>query len=256
MSLAPELILILCLIAFTAGFIDAVAGGGGLLTVPALMTAGLPPHIVLGTNKLAATFGSATASWTYYRRKLFDPVFWRRSLIYTAIGALLGTLLVNQIDKQLLEKVLPLIVLFTAVYTLFNRFQPDSQNQLPAEQPGLYWKQRLQGLTLGFYDGVAGPGTGAFWVVSTSALYRLNLLLSSGVARTTNFISNAVSMMTFMLLGQVNYLLGIAMGLCLMLGAYWGARSAIRFGSRFIRPLFILMVMALTVRLVWQAWIA
>ncbi len=77
----------LCAVALVAGFIDAVAGGGGLLTVPALLTAGLPPHLVLGTNKLAATFGSITASVTYYRRKLFDPRFWRTALIFTAIGA-------------------------------------------------------------------------------------------------------------------------------------------------------------------------
>ena len=93
----------LCAVALVAGFIDAVAGGGGLLTVPALLTAGLPPHLVLGTNKLAATFGSITASITYYRRKLFDPQFWRTALLFTAIGATCGTLVVDLISKEWLE---------------------------------------------------------------------------------------------------------------------------------------------------------
>ena len=110
LALDPSVLIILCAVAFSAGFIDAIAGGGGLLTVPALLTAGLPPHMVLGTNKLAATFGSFTASLTYYRKQLFNPRFWRYSLIFTAIGAVLGTVVVDMISKDTLEKVLPLLI--------------------------------------------------------------------------------------------------------------------------------------------------
>lgn len=249
-----NILLILCLAAFVAGFIDAIAGGGGLLTVPALLTAGLPAHMVLGTNKLAATFGSFTASLAYYRKKLFDPKYWQRGLFYTALGAVIGTLVVDQIGKDLLEKMLPLLILLAAIYTLFNRIQPDDKITLPPINRKLFWQQCSQGLTLGFYDGVAGPGAGAFWMVSTMALYRVNLLLASGVARTMNFISNGFSLIAFIALGHVNYTLGIAMGVCLMLGAYIGAHSAIRFGSNFIRPVFICVVIAIALRLVWQAW--
>lgn len=253
-AIEPGLLLILCVVAFSAGFIDAIAGGGGLLTVPALLTAGLPPHMVLGTNKLAATFGSLIASVTYYRKKLFNPTYWRRSLLYTAIGAVLGTVVVDMITKEQLEKILPVLILLAAFYTLFNRLQPDDQLQLPEQNRKLFWQQRLQGLTLGFYDGIAGPGTGAFWMVSTMALYRINLLLTCGVARTMNFISNGFSLVAFIALGHVHFMLGIAMGVCLMAGAYLGAHSAIRFGSRFIRPVFISVVIAIALRLAWQAW--
>jgi len=253
-TLTLELLLLLCSVAFIAGYIDAIAGGGGLLTVPALLTAGLPPHVVLGTNKLAATFGSLTASVTYYRKKLFNPDFWRYSLVFTAIGAILGTLAVDQISTELLEKILPILILFAALYTLFNRMQPDDRLALPEKNRKLYWQQRLQGLTLGFYDGVAGPGAGAFWMVSTMALYKINLLLASGVARTMNFVSNGFSLAAFIILGHVHFTLGIAMGLCLMLGAWLGAHSAIRFGSKFIRPIFISVVIAIAARLAWQAW--
>lgn len=254
LSLEPSVLLLLCAVAFVAGFIDAVAGGGGLLTVPALLTAGLPPHVVLGTNKLAATFGSLTASVTYYRKKLFNPIFWHRSLVYTAIGAVLGTVTVDLISKESLEKILPILILFAAIYTLFNRMQPDDKLQLPPQTPKLFWQQRLQGLTLGFYDGIAGPGAGAFWMVSTMALYRINLLLTCGVARTMNFISNGFSLAAFLVLGHVDVMLGLGMGLCLMLGAWLGAHSAIKFGSRFIRPVFISVVIAIAARLAWQAW--
>ncbi len=250
----PSLLAILCAVAFIAGFIDAIAGGGGLLTVPALLTAGLPPHVVLGTNKLASTFGSFTASLAYYRKKLFNPLYWHRSLLYTAIGAVLGTLVVDMLSKEALEKILPILILFAAVYSLFSRMQPDDKLDLPVADKKLFWQQRVQGVTLGFYDGIAGPGAGAFWMVSTMALYRINLLLTCGVARSMNFVSNGFSLVAFIALGHVNFGLGIAMGLCLMLGAWLGAHSAIKFGGRFIRPVFICVVIAIAVRLAWQAW--
>ena len=253
-ALDPTLLLLLCSVAFLAGFIDAIAGGGGLLTVPALLTAGLPPHLVLGTNKLAATFGSLTASVTYYRKKLFDPSFWRHALIATAVGACAGVLVVDQISKQTLEKVLPVIILIAAIYSLFAKVQADDQFMLPTPTRRHRWTQRLQGFSLGFYDGIAGPGTGSFWMVSTMALYKINLLLTSGVARSMNFVSNGFALVTFAWLGHIHYQLGIAMGLCLMIGSYLGAHTAIRFGSKLIKPLFIIMVIAIATRLIWQTW--
>ncbi|MGY5799011.1 sulfite exporter TauE/SafE family protein [Rheinheimera faecalis] len=244
----------LCAVALVAGFIDAVAGGGGLLTVPALLTAGLPPHLVLGTNKLAATFGSITASVTYYRRQLFDPQFWRTALIFTAIGAICGTLVVDLISKEWLERIIPFFIVIAALYSLVVKMQPDDQLTLPEQTPKHFWQQRAQGFTLGFYDGLAGPGTGSFWMVSTMALYKINLLLTSGVARSMNCVSNIFALVTFAWLGHIYWALGLAMGACLMLGSYFGARSAIRFGSKFIRPLFLTMVLAITARLLWQAW--
>ena len=111
----PSMLIILGLVGFAAGFIDAVAGGGGMLTVPALLSLGLPPHIALGTNKLAATFASSTAAWMYYRKQLFSPSFWRFSFAATLIGATSGTLVVDMISTEWLEKVLPLIILAVAV---------------------------------------------------------------------------------------------------------------------------------------------
>lgn len=252
--LDPTVLALLCAVAFFAGFIDAIAGGGGLLTVPALLTAGLPPHLVLGTNKLAATFGSATASYTYYKKRLFDPVYWRHALVCTAIGACIGVLVVDQIPKQTLEKVLPLVILAAALYSLLGKVQSDDQHDLPQDTPALRWQQRLQGLSLGFYDGIAGPGTGSFWMVSSMALYKINLLLTSGLARSMNFVSNIVALVTFGLLGHIHVTLGLSMGACLMIGSYFGAHTAIRFGSKLIKPLFILMVIGIASRLIWQTW--
>jgi uncharacterized protein len=247
----PLVLLVLLAVAFLAGFIDAIAGGGGLLTLPALLTAGLPPHLVLGTNKLCATFGSATASYTFYRRKLFHPKEWRFALTATAVGAALGAGLAHLIPARWLNQLLPLVVFACGVYLLFGRMPNAPRTDVG---PIARRRQWPQGLTLGFYDGVAGPGTGAFWTVSTMLLYPLDLLKASGVARTMNFVSNGVALAVFIISGQVAWALGVGMGLALMIGAYLGARTAIQGGSKFIRPIFISVVLILSLRLAWQHW--
>ena len=225
-----------------------------MLTVPALLTTGLPPHLVLGTNKLAATFASSTAALTYYRKKLFQPAFWRDAFFATLIGAVLGTLLVDHISTAFLEKLLPLFILATAIYTLFSVQPQNTHNELPTADPKFKAKQWGQGLTLGFYDGMLGPGTGAFWTVSNMSIHKMNILLSSGVAKAMNFTSNLTSMVTFIFLGHIHWELGLLMGSCLMLGAYIGAHSAIKFGASFIKPIFICVVLALSSKLAIEAW--
>lgn len=251
LGMDPGVLLILAMVAFIAGFIDAIAGGGGLLTIPALLTAGLPPHLVLGTNKLCATFGSATASYTFYRRKLFNPGQWRNALLATAIGACIGATIAHWLPAAWLNQMLPAVVLGCGLYLLFGKTPDNSGSQ---DAPIAQRRQWPQGLGLGFYDGVAGPGTGAFWTVSTLLLYPLDLVRASGVARSMNFVSNAMALAVFIVAGQVAWVLGISMGLALMAGAFFGARTAIRGGSKFIRPVFITVVLALTARLAWQHW--
>ena len=249
-----NLLITLCSVGFLAGFIDAVAGGGGMLTIPTLLTAGLPPHLALGTNKLAATFGSFTASYTYYKKQLFNPFFWRFALIATAIGAIIGTLIVNQLSTEFLDKILPVLIISTAIYTLIAKNVVTNCANLPVFSHKIKIKQILQGLTLGFYDGVAGPGTGAFWTASSAILYKMNILVCSGLARSTNFVSNICSLFTFLYIGQVNLVLGLLMGLFIMAGSWVGAHSAIKFGGKFIRPVFIIVVLLLSANLAYKAW--
>lgn len=252
--LEPTTLALLALVAFLAGFIDAVAGGGGMLTVPALLSLGLPPHVALGTNKLAATFASSTAAFTYYRKRLFQPKFWYKAFVATFIGATIGTLAVDAISTDWLEKALPLIILLAALYTIWHKSPPNAGNVLPTACPKLDRKQTIQGFSLGFYDGVAGPGTGAFWTVSSMALYKINILLASGLSKAMNFTSNLTSLVTFAFLGHINWVLGLTMGVCLMAGAYVGAHSAIKFGATFIRPVFVTVVVILAGKLAFDAW--
>ncbi len=247
----PTTLVILAGVAFLAGFIDAIAGGGGLLTIPALLTAGVPPHLALGTNKLSSTFGAAVASYTFYRRKLFQPRQWRNGLIATAIGAALGAWAAHLMPAEWLNRMLPVVVFGCGLYLLFGKTPEAPLDANPRIAQRRQWPQ---GLGLGFYDGVAGPGTGAFWTVSSLLMYPLDLVRASGVARSMNFVSNIVALAVFIASGQVVWLMGLCMGSSLMIGAYFGARTAIGGGAKFIRPVFILVVLALTVSLAWQHW--
>jgi len=250
-----ELWLILCSVAFLAGLIDSIAGGGGMLTIPALLTTGLPPHVALGTNKLAASFGSLTASITFYRKKLFNPYYWRLSVIFTAVGAIIGTITVSYLSVKFLEKYIPVFIIITAFYTMVSKTISINSTNLPLVNFTLKAKQISQGLILGFYDGFAGPGTGAFWTASSTMLYKINILLSSGLARSTNFVSNFCSLLTFFYLGYVNITIGISMGIFIMIGSAIGANWAIKLGNQFIRPIFISVVILMSANLAYHAWI-
>lgn len=252
--LEPSNWALLAIIGLIAGFIDAVVGGGGLLSIPALLTLGMPPHTALGTNKLAASFGSSMAAWTYYKQQLFKPSFWYLAFIATFMGAVLGSFLVYLVDTQWLEKVLPLLIIGIAIYSLLSPTAiSDTHCTAPTQAPNAK-KQWLQGLLLGGYDGFAGPGIGAFWTVSSGSLYRLPLLHSCGLARAMTFTSNITALVIFGYLGQVQWQIGLWMGVCMMLGSFIGARCAIRYGMAFIRPLFIFIVLLIAANLAWSAW--
>ncbi|OQX37720.1 MAG: hypothetical protein B0D91_06215 [Oceanospirillales bacterium LUC14_002_19_P2] len=255
LSMDPGLFAVLSIIAFLAGFVDAVAGGGGLLMIPALLSAGIPPHISLGTNKLSASFGSFMASLTFYRKGIFRPRFWILAACATAIGATMGTFSVDLVSTEWLNRLLPLAVFANGVYMLLHKSnkKDDAVEKNPTQPNRIV--QSLQGLIIGFYDGFAGPGTGSFWAVSNMSFHRLNLLVASGAARAMNFISNIISLLTFAWLGHVNWMLGIGLGLSLMLGSLLGAHSAVRLGSRFIKPVFILVVLAISIHLVIKHWL-
>jgi len=244
--------LLLLLAALVAGMVDAIAGGGGLITLPALLSAGLPPHIALGTNKLAGTFGTFTASRAYIRKGIFKPRIWRAGIAATFVGALAGTLAVWMVSAHALNKLIPALIIAVALYTALRK-RPEFHAGAPDPRPSPRASGAL-GLTLGFYDGFAGPGAGAFWTTAGMAVMGLDIVRASGVARSMNFVSNTVSLAAFVALGLVDYAMGLAMGLALMLGAYIGAHSAIRFGAPFIRPVFVVVVLGIAGRLVWQEW--
>lgn len=238
----------LFLTGFSAGFVDSIAGGGGIITIPVLLNLGLPPQVALGTNKLQATFGSGSAAWHYGQAGLIDWSECRLGIVCTFLGAAGGSLCVQQLDPALLRILIPCLLVAIALYSLL---QPklgatDRDPRLP--RAGFYW---LAGLALGFYDGFFGPGTGSFWVVALVTGLGFNLLRATAHTKVMNFISNLASLLVFIRSGELNWSAGLVMGAGQLIGARLGSRVVIRRGVRFIRPIFIAAALAITGRLLW-----
>ncbi len=247
--IAPWLYPLLFLTGLAAGFVDSIAGGGGLITVPVLMNVGLAPADALGTNKLQATFGSASAAWHYGRAGLIDYRSCLRGVIFTAIGAGIGTALVRWVPQDFLKQSIPWLLMAVALYTLFRRNLGEADVHPRLGLPLFY---TTFGLGIGFYDGFFGPGTGTFWAMAYVTLVGYNLTRATAHTKLMNFTSNGVSLVVFLAAGHAHFGAGLCMGLGQLAGARLGARTVLRRGTRFIRPVFVTVVLAITARLLYQ----
>lgn len=194
-TLSASLLIFIMAGGFLAGFVDSIAGGGGLISLPVLLAAGLPPHLAIGTNKFSATFGAVMSAWQFWRAGKVDMSLLKRILPGTFIGAILGCLVMAS--------------------------------------------------AIGFYDGFIGPGTGTFLIVGFAAL-GFDFVTAAGNAKILNLMSNVTSFVLLIWWGQILYVYGIAMALCIFAGAFFGSRLAIRRGTGFVR----LVMLAVTVVLI------
>jgi uncharacterized membrane protein YfcA len=231
---------------FCAGFVDAIAGGGGLISLPLLLLVGFPPHLALGTNKLQGTFGTLSASINYLRKGTVAPIQCISGIVFTFLGAVVGAWLIQRSDPGFIRHLIPVLLLAVFFYTLFSKALGATPRKALMGS-GLFYL--LFGTTLGFYDGVFGPGTGAFWTAALLVLLGHNMTQAAGTTRVMNFTSNIVALGVFMLGGNVVYTAGISMALGQIIGAGLGSHLAIRNGARFIRPIFLSMVFLTIIRL-------
>jgi uncharacterized membrane protein YfcA len=229
-----------------AGFVDSIAGGGGLITLPALLTVGIPPHIALGTNKLQGTFGVGTAAINFIRKGKVDLKECGLGVVATLIGAMMGALTIHRLDSRFISQLVPFLLLFVFIYTVFFKDLGTKDRKAKIHTPFYYL---LFGLVLGFYDGFFGPGTGAFWTASLLILLGYNLTKAVGVTKIMNFTSNLVALVVFSVSGNVNLYIGVTMAVGQVIGARIGSSMAIRKGAGFIRPIFLLIVLLTMIRL-------
>ena len=235
-----------------AGFVDSVAGGGGLITIPVLLNLGLDPQQALGTNKLQASFGSGSASWHYARAGTVPLRDCGPGFVFSLAGAALGAWAVQQVNPRFLKRAIPLLLLAVAVYTLLK---PRLGAQDSRPRMGRRRFDLVFGLGLGFYDGFFGPGTGTFWAMAYMLGLGFNLTRATAYTKVMNFASNLSSLAFFLLGRNVLWGAGLSMGLGELLGARLGSRLVIAKGARFIRPIFISAVLALTLKLLYDAYV-
>ena len=234
-------------VAIFTGFIDAIAGGGGLIMMPALLFCGLSPLQALGTNKLQSMFGTGAALRNFARSGLVD---WRANRLAIALvfgGAVAGALVVQSIRLELLALIIPVLLTVAALYILLSPRMSDEDARQRLSPTGY----APLGGAIGFYDGFFGPGTGTFFTTSLVALRGHGLTKATAMTKLFNFTSNVASVAMFAIGGHMLWLLGACMAAGAMLGGWLGSHTALRFGARLIRPLLVVLSLGMTARLLW-----
>lgn len=241
-----NILLILIIFGFLAAFIDSVVGGGGLISLPALLFVGLPPSAAVATNKLAGTMGSLTSTITFYRSGKLDIRSVYKLFPFVFIGSMIGAWIVHLIDPSVLKPLMLIMLAVVAVYTIFKKDwgSISTYNKLTPKRYAAF----IFIITLiGFYDGFLGPGTGSF-LLFAFLIVGFDFLKSAGNAKFLNFGSNIAALLMFIYLGQIHYTYGFAMGLAQIAGAIVGSKFAIKRGSSYVRKLFIVVTILLLLK--------
>ena len=233
------LLLLLFLIGLFASTVDAIAGGGGLISLPMLLSIGIPPHLALGTNKLQASIGTLSAVLKYYRHGYISLKESYIGLSFGALGAVSGAMSAQLLQNDLLAKIVPLLLCVIFIYTLLSPHL-GFQDRKPKMKE--VWFYLIFGFVLGYYDGFFGPGTGAFWTFSLTCLLGFNLIKATAYTKLFNLNSNLMAVLCFAIGGNIDYKLALAMALGSLLGGFLGAHFAISKGARIIRPIFLIVV--------------
>lgn len=229
-----------------AGFVDAIAGGGGLISVPALLTAGLPPVAAFATNKVQSAIGTTIAATTYWRRGYVDLRAIGPAIVTTFVGSFLGALVVKQIDTTVLNYIVPVALICIAVYFTFAPRLTDADSHARLEF-ALFVP--VMGFVIGFYDGLLGPGTGSFLTLGFIALFGLGVTRAAANTKFVNLASNLGALALFIPSGDVVWPIAGCMAIGQIFGGYLGALTGIRFGARLIKPLVVVISIALALRL-------
>ena len=244
----PWIYVALTATAVLTGIIDAIAGGGGLIMMPALLSAGVPPINALATNKLQSMFGTSVACSNYARKGLVD---WRANIltvILVFVGASVGVIVVQAINTKALSLIIPLLLMAVAIYVLVS---PRMSDEDAHQRIGARAYAPVGG-AIGAYDGFFGPGTGSFFTATLVGLRGYGLTRATALTKLFNLTSNIASVLFFAIGGKMFWLLGLCMAAGAMLGGWIGSHTAMRFGARLIRPLLVILSLGLTARLIWS----
>lgn len=240
MDFAVETLLFLFFAATVAGFMDTLAGGGGLITIPALVVSGVPPLAALGTNKLQSSFGSGTSSFLLFKRKKIQWRELRPMMIAAFLGSVIGTVIVQFIDAKVLGFMIPLVLVIIAAYFITAPYLKLESTE-PRMSAVRYQKTVVP--AIGVYDGMFGPGTGSFLAVAGVSLRGLELINATAIAKPLNFATNIASLIVFIFAGQIMWLAGLTMIIGQMLGAWMGSHYLFKVNPKVLRILIVTICM-------------
>lgn len=233
-----EILLFLFCIALVASFIDTLAGGGGLLTIPALIMSGIPPLFALGTNKIQSSTGSGTATLMMLRKKRIKLIDLKYSMLAAFLGSTIGTLTVQYINTEVLSYIIPIVLIIIAVYFLFSPKSFATKKVLKIQK----WKFRSFVIPIiGCYDGMFGPGTGSFFAFGGVALQGQGIIDATATAKALNFATNIASAIIFIAAGKIFWFIAFIMICGQIIGAWLGSHSLLRINPQHLRYFVVLM---------------
>ena len=247
-----HVLLIVCPLVFVGGVIDAVAGGGGLVTLPAYLIAGLPPHMAAGTNKCGNFFGTLVSAGRFLKHSSIHMPTAVTAAVMALIGAWLGARLNMIVPEQFLYYLMLIVVPVMAVFLLWKRDFGTENLSYTIKAGKLIVLSGIIGLVVGCYDGFFGPGAGTFLMLAFTGLCKFDLLTASGNTKLVNAASNLASIITFAVGGKVLWAVGIPAAICGIAGNYVGSGLAIKKGAKIIRPMFVVVLTLLVIRLVYD----
>ncbi len=235
---------------FFAGFVDSIAGGGGLISLPALLAAGVPPHLALGTNKVQSALGTTFSAFRYIRGGHAHLHIAMTGFIAAFIGSFAGALAVMLVPGSSLQTIIPILIVVVAG-TMFIRRNFGDEDSFGEAAPRHYIGTALFAFGLGFYDGFFGPGTGSFLAFGFVLFFGFGFIRATGNAKLTNLASNYAAIIAFVLAGQIDWIIALVMGTLNIIGAWIGAGLAIRGGAKIIKPVFLIVLASLLVKIVF-----
>ena len=247
MNVTPQMFLIVCPLAMLAGFVDSIAGGGGLISLPAYYLAGLPAATAAGTNKMSACMGTMLATASFGRAGCIEKRIGMFSAIGSFIASVLGVLVMKQLSDQAMRTLVLCCLPVAAVFTLRGHGKVERKVYEPAKEALL---ALIIGLLIGFYDGLVGPGTGTFLILLFVNIFGLDDVMASGTAKVPNLCSNIAALTSLFVTGDVLWMLGLPAGVCAMIGATLGSRLTVKRGAKMIRKMMFIVLILLLVKMV------
>lgn len=251
MTLTAGSLLFLCAAGFVAAAVDSIAGGGGIISLPAILAAGVPPHMALGTNKFASSWGTLTSTFKFAKSGNVTFPLVKYQIPCTILGSALGVRTVLNLDERFLNTLIVVMIFTVTLYTVSKKDFGQGDKSRPLTR-GRIGAGMLFAFALGFYDGFFGPGAGSFLIFLFISIFGFDFTVAAGNSKMLNFVSNMVSLILFAAGGKIVYLAGIPMALSMVGGAWVGSHIAIANGAKVIKPIFVTIALLLVVKLVWQ----
>lgn len=249
-TLSLPLLCMICFFVFLAGFVDAAAGGGGLISLPAYIATGMPAHVAYGCNKFSSACGTTLASLRFFRNRAMDV----QAALLAAAGSFAGSgvaaRIVLMLDDAVLKRIVIIFLPVAALVIFLNRGYGETNQSDSLSKRRKFLLTLVIGLLIGFYDGMVGPGTGTFAIIAFSILMKYDLKTASGNAKILNLASNYASLITYALSGNVLWTVAVPAAACNVLGSYFGSGMALKKGAAFIRPMILVVMILLMIKIV------